>query len=121
MACGTARRRVIRSERVAWAMHIDSAWKRMRHMGSGLFTPGHLVVLLILVLILGGAKKLPEMARSLGQSARVLKSELKGMQADDEARAKTSDQPTALPQGSEPEPPARARPVEGTSTTDSPS
>jgi sec-independent protein translocase protein TatA len=41
------------------------------------------VILLVVVLLLFGAKRLPEMARSMGRSARVLRSELKGMSTDD--------------------------------------
>jgi sec-independent protein translocase protein TatA len=37
------------------------------------------------LLLLFGAKKLPEMARSVGQSARVFKGEMKGLKADDES------------------------------------
>jgi len=41
------------------------------------------VILLVVVLLLFGAKRLPDMARSLGQSARVLKGEIKGLRDDD--------------------------------------
>ncbi|MFF0474932.1 twin-arginine translocase TatA/TatE family subunit [Streptomyces sp. NPDC004284] len=40
------------------------------------------IVLIVLILVLG-AKKLPELARSAGKSARILKSEAKAMKADD--------------------------------------
>lgn len=55
------------------------------------------VIIALVFLVLFGAKKLPEMARSIGQSARVFKSEMKGMKSDDEARAKPAEQPPALP------------------------
>ncbi|MGI5135373.1 MULTISPECIES: Sec-independent protein translocase subunit TatA [unclassified Streptomyces] len=42
-----------------------------------------LLILLVVVLILFGAKRLPEMARSFGQSLRILKSETKAMRKDD--------------------------------------
>jgi sec-independent protein translocase protein TatA len=45
-------------------------------------------ILLVVVLLLFGAKRLPDMARSLGRSARVLRSELKGMSTDDEPAEK---------------------------------
>lgn len=44
----------------------------------------------VLVVLLG-AKKLPDMARSIGQSARVFKGEMKGMKAD-EVRAENSQE-----------------------------
>jgi sec-independent protein translocase protein TatA len=39
----------------------------------------HLVIILAVVLLLFGAPKLPGLARSLGQSARIFKSEVKTM------------------------------------------
>lgn len=55
------------------------------------------LLLIAVLLLLFGAKKLPEMARSIGQSARVFKGEMKGMR-EDEARSKEGPQPPpALP------------------------
>jgi len=45
--------------------------------------PKEVVILLIVVLVLFGAKRLPDSARSLGRSMRIFKSELKEMKADD--------------------------------------
>jgi TatA/E family protein of Tat protein translocase len=45
--------------------------------------PKELVLLLIVVLVLFGAKRLPDSARSLGRSMRIFKSEMKEMKADD--------------------------------------
>ncbi|MDJ0386109.1 Sec-independent protein translocase subunit TatA [Streptomyces sp. G-G2] len=45
--------------------------------------PWHLVVLLVVCLLVFGSKKLPDMARSLGKSARILKSEAKAMRAEE--------------------------------------
>ncbi len=44
----------------------------------------HIVVLLIVVLLLFGAPKLPELARSVGKSLRILKEETKALTSDDE-------------------------------------
>ena len=44
------------------------------------------VILIGVLVLLFGAKRLPDMARSIGQSARVFKGEMKGMKDDDEAR-----------------------------------
>lgn len=41
-----------------------------------------IILILIVVLLLFGAKKLPDMARSLGKSARILKSEAKAMKSE---------------------------------------
>jgi sec-independent protein translocase protein TatA len=68
-----------------------------------LFTPGHLLVLAIVALVLFfGWKQLPDMARSLGRSLRIFKTEIKGMSEDDKARAKADEEtkpaePRALP------------------------
>lgn len=45
-------------------------------------SPMHWAIVLGVLLLLFGAKKLPDMARSVGQSARVLKGELKGLEKD---------------------------------------
>ena len=45
--------------------------------------PSHILLLLIVVVVLFGAKRLPDSARSLGKSMRIFKSEMKEMKADD--------------------------------------
>ena len=42
-----------------------------------------LIVILIVVAVLFGAKRLPDSARSLGRSLRIFKSEMKEMKDDD--------------------------------------
>lgn len=49
----------------------------------GNLKPLEIVLIIAVVLLLFGAKKLPDMARSLGKSARILKSEAKAMKKDD--------------------------------------
>jgi sec-independent protein translocase protein TatA len=49
----------------------------------GRLGPTEIILILVIVVLLFGAKKLPDMARSLGKSARILKSEAKAMKADD--------------------------------------
>ena len=44
--------------------------------------PLEIILILVVILLLFGAKKLPDMARSLGKSARILKSEAKAMKKD---------------------------------------
>jgi TatA/E family protein of Tat protein translocase len=45
--------------------------------------PSHILILLIVVLVLFGAKRLPDYARSLGRSMRIFKSEIKEMNQDE--------------------------------------
>jgi sec-independent protein translocase protein TatA len=43
----------------------------------------HFLIILIVVLLLFGAPKLPALARSLGQSMRIFRGEVKNMKNDD--------------------------------------
>ncbi|MDN5963856.1 MAG: twin-arginine translocase TatA/TatE family subunit, partial [Actinomyces sp.] len=45
--------------------------------------PSHIIVLIIILVIIFGAAKLPDLARSLGQSAKILKKEMHELQEDD--------------------------------------
>jgi sec-independent protein translocase protein TatA len=45
----------------------------------------HIVVLLVIVLLLFGSAKLPDLARSLGKSMRILKEETKALTSDDDS------------------------------------
>lgn len=47
------------------------------------FGPTELMIVLFIVLLLFGAKRLPDMARSLGRSARILKAEAKADKKDE--------------------------------------
>lgn len=49
----------------------------------GEFGPWHLLILAAVFVLLFGARKLPDAARSLGKSARILKTELKGLHDDE--------------------------------------
>lgn len=44
--------------------------------------PWHWVIVIVVFVLLFGAKKLPDAARSLGKSMRIFKSEIKEMQSD---------------------------------------
>ncbi|MET8695702.1 Sec-independent protein translocase subunit TatA [Streptomyces bauhiniae] len=48
----------------------------------GRLGPTEIILILVVVFLLFGAKKLPDMARSLGKSARILKSEAKAMKEE---------------------------------------
>lgn len=49
----------------------------------GAFGWPHLLIILAVILLLFGAAKLPALAKSIGQSARVFKGEMKAMKDDD--------------------------------------
>lgn len=65
----------------------------------GLENPMHLVVLLVILLLVFGAKRLPEMGRSLGAGLRGFKESISGEQTEittsvsDPARALAPDRP----------------------------
>lgn len=61
----------------------------------GAFGWPHLLIILAVILLLFGAAKLPALAKSLGQSARVFKGEMKAMKSDDAADATAADGTTA--------------------------
>ncbi|MDK8767904.1 Sec-independent protein translocase subunit TatA [Corynebacterium freneyi] len=46
--------------------------------------PTELIIIAVVLILLFGAKKLPDAARSLGRSMRIFKSEVKEMRNDDE-------------------------------------
>ncbi|MEU3252123.1 MULTISPECIES: Sec-independent protein translocase subunit TatA [Streptomyces] len=52
-----------------------------------------IILILVVIILLFGAKKLPDMARSLGKSARILKSEAKAMKEDKSSAPADPPQP----------------------------
>jgi len=75
----------------------------------GAVRPWHIIVLAVVLILLFGAKRLPDAARSLGRSMRIIRAETRGL-AEDDVAAKTEaqsarqplnsiadDQPTASP------------------------
>jgi sec-independent protein translocase protein TatA len=77
--------------------------------------PWHLLIVAIVIIVLFGSRKLPDTARALGKSMRILKSEAKAMK-EDGGTARS----TAAADGDSPEPPAerviRSAPGETAST-----
>lgn len=51
-------------------------------MGTDLFAPWHIVILLVVILVLFGAKRLPGAAQSLGESMKIFKHSVKGLHDD---------------------------------------
>jgi sec-independent protein translocase protein TatA len=61
--------------------------------------PWHWLIVIAVFVLLFGAKKLPDAARSLGKSMRIFKSEIKEMQSDgkpDDEAAKPAASPTPI-------------------------
>jgi sec-independent protein translocase protein TatA len=82
----------------------------------GALQPWHWLIVIAVFVLLFGAKKLPDAARSLGKSMRIFKSEIKEMQADGKSdAASSSDAAPATPIASErivdPAPAAGATPA----------
>lgn len=51
--------------------------------------PTHIIILLVIVLLLFGAKRLPDLAKSVGQSLKIFKKEMKELTEDDVKPAPT--------------------------------
>lgn len=51
----------------------------------GALQPWHWIILLLVVVLLFGSKRLPDAARSLGKSMRIFKSEVKELQTEQKA------------------------------------
>ena len=71
----------------------------------GEFSPWHLLIVAIVFVVLFGSKRLPDAARSLGRSMRILKAETAGLRGDQDNPADPPSQPartqvlTAAPAG----------------------
>ncbi|AVM00782.1 twin-arginine translocase TatA/TatE family subunit [Gordonia iterans] len=61
----------------------------------GAMQPWHWIVVIVVVVILFGSKKLPDAARGLGRSMRILKSEMGEMTGD--GKKDEAEQPRELP------------------------
>ncbi|WP_264030489.1 Sec-independent protein translocase subunit TatA [Cellulosimicrobium sp. SH8] len=49
----------------------------------GMLKPWHIIVLVVVILLLFGARRLPDLAKSVGQSLKIFKSEVKDLREDD--------------------------------------
>ena len=62
--------------------------------------PTELIIIAVVIILLFGAKKMPDMARSLGRSMRIIKAETKGMRQDEQdgtAQPTTATSATVTP------------------------
>ena len=62
------------------------------------FGPWHWLVLAVVVVVLFGAKKLPELARGSGRALRIFKAETKGLMDDEDDDVKDSQKTEAQKQ-----------------------
>jgi sec-independent protein translocase protein TatA len=62
-------------------------------------SPWKIAIIALLIIVLFGSKKLPDAARSLGKSMRILKTEVQGLHEDETVSTTTTFQttPTAQP------------------------
>jgi sec-independent protein translocase protein TatA len=56
-------------------------------MGSDLFAPWHIIILVIVLVLLFGAKRLPGAAQSLGRSMHIFRNSVRGLAGDDDDSA----------------------------------
>jgi sec-independent protein translocase protein TatA len=59
----------------------------------GALKPWHIIVFVVVLVLLFGAKRLPDAARSLGRSLRIIKAETKGLVDDDNNVAEKAEPP----------------------------
>lgn len=88
-------------------------------MGRLFDNPMILILILLVILLLFGAPKLPGMARSLGQSLRIFKSEVKEMKEDDKDRTVVNGESSAHTTGSSPSAPHSSESTNASSATSS--
>jgi sec-independent protein translocase protein TatA len=62
------------------------------------FEKPSVLIIVVLVIVVFGAKRLPDSARALGRSMRILKAEAKGLKEDDDATAGGAAPPAQLVQ-----------------------
>ena len=72
-------------------------------MGLGELSPWHLLILAAVVLVLFGAKRLPDSARALGRSMRIFKSETRGLREGEEAEGQAAQSQPAQSQAAQPQ------------------
>ena len=65
----------------------------------GALSPWHWAILILVIVLLFGSKRLPDAARSLGKSMRIFKSEVKELQAENKADTPVTPQQPATAVG----------------------
>ena len=77
----------------------------------GALKPWHIAVLVVLLILLFGARRLPDAARSIGRSMRILKAETRSL-TDDDSQARADGPAARQPLDSQPSPAPVADPVD---------
>lgn len=85
-------------------------------MGFDALSPWHLLIIAAIFVILFGAKKLPDSARALGRSMRILKAETSGLRHDEDG----TPQPQAQAAPPQQLPGSAQAPAGGTTVTGAP-
>ncbi len=87
-----------RTDALGRSLEVAGITSRAGEVAHGFDSPWHWAVVAIVGFVLFfGWKQLPDMARSLGRSLRIFKTEIKGMGEDDKARdARPTQAPAAL-------------------------
>jgi sec-independent protein translocase protein TatA len=60
------------------------------NIGDLFDSPWKVLIVAVVIIVLFGSRKLPDAARSLGKSMRILKTEVQGLHDDDDASASAS-------------------------------
>jgi sec-independent protein translocase protein TatA len=75
-----------------------------------------IAIIAVVILVLFGSKKLPDAARSLGKSMRIMKTEIKGLHDEDDAPVAST--PAELPAATPTVPATAPAPVQSVSAGD---
>jgi sec-independent protein translocase protein TatA len=67
-------------------------------MLDNLFTPTHLIIILVIALLIFGPRKLPELGKGLGEGLRGFKDGIKGGSNDAQKQENTAAKTEATPQ-----------------------
>jgi len=61
----------------------------------GALKPWHIILLVVVIVVIFGSKRLPDAARSLGRSMRIMKAETKGLMEDEKAESNLAEKADA--------------------------
>jgi sec-independent protein translocase protein TatA len=86
---------------------------------TGALSPTHWLVILVVVLLLFGAKRMPDAARGIGRSLRIFKAETSALTEDGESSSTQSSPAQSSPAQSSPSPAALEAPTAAPAPTPS--
>ena len=79
-------------------------------------SPWKILIVAVVIIVLFGSRKLPDAARSLGRSMRILKREVQDMHSDDEEKTGTTAQTPAQIEAGRQQPTAPAEQPQASAT-----